>query len=394
MKLNIYDYKVVTVKADDRSNVSGHEVLAVALLKFFNENLQIRFVPDGSIMEGNSKSIYIGFTDEKGYLLFSDEKLNESIEKEYGRKIDIVLVLFDLFNNKFHLEFIMDLILSGISNDYYDDEDGSTNPILLLEYVYSKGIDVEEGDYEDWKQRFLDYMDHAIYSLNLYHNKDNEYQEIFDLSKKYMNKDGFYFIFPSNDEFKSPVENSLLAFLKENNMIYRCTTDPFPFFGCQDVGDGLYRVTLYTDSMCRYIDIYSVKFSKDKLIFDIDGRGGYCPCSGTFIVKAKNELEIIEIAESIKKEMINLANDALYEIFSNEENKDLSEVDLSILGEYNLIRFCIENNYVPESNLLMYDEIIKTYRIKDPILEYISDPIFEKICIEIEKKAEEIKRKN
>lgn len=388
MKLNIYDYKVVTVKADDRSNVSGHEVLSVSLLKFFNENLQIRFVPDGSIMEDNSKSIYIGFADEEGYRLFSDEKLNESIEKEYGRKINIVLVLFDLFNNKFHSKFIMDLILSGVSNDYYD---GSTNPILLLEYMYSKGIDVEEGDYEDWKQRFLDYMDHAIYSLNLYHNKDNEYQEIFDLSKKYMNEDRFYFIFPSYDEFKSPVENSLLAFLEGNNMIYRSTTDPFPFFGCQDVGDGSYHVTLYTDSMCRYININSVKFSEDKLIFDIDERE-YRPCFRTFLVKAKNESEIIEIAESIKKAMIDLANEALYEIFSNEENNDLSEVDLSILGEYNLIRFCIENNYVPESNLLMYDEIIKTYRTEDPTLKYISDHIFEKICIEIEKKVEE--RKN
>ena len=108
-----------------------------------------------------------------------------------------------------------------------------------------------------------------------------EYQEIFDLSKKYMNEDRFYFIFPSYDEFKSPVENSLLAFLEGNNMIYRSTTDPFPFFGCQDVGDGSYHVTLYTDSMCRYIDINSVKFSEDKLIFDIDERG-YRPCFRTF----------------------------------------------------------------------------------------------------------------
>ena len=33
MKLNIYDYKVVTVKADDRSNVSGHEGISSCVIK-------------------------------------------------------------------------------------------------------------------------------------------------------------------------------------------------------------------------------------------------------------------------------------------------------------------------------------------------------------------------
>ena len=230
MKLNIYDYEKIIIKKDIWEMLPETQVLAAALLKFFNPNLEIIYsdtlATDMDIYHPE-KCIYIGF---EPYLYFTNDELNKEVEQDYGSNYNIASTVFDIFNNKFRIKQIIEDYIFP-EPDIFDFNESYS--ILDFSIFFHKNY-WDEND--DATKRFHDYVVFILSILKIYYRREKYENDLIEHCKKFMDKDNFYSIIPSMNDPEN-VQDTLIRYALQDSIAYRTIDGAFGFFSIQRIND-------------------------------------------------------------------------------------------------------------------------------------------------------------
>lgn len=374
MKLNIYDYEKIIIKKDIWEMVPETQVLAAALLKFFNPNLEIIYsdtlATDMDIYHPE-KCIYIGF---EPYLYFTNDELNKEVEQDYGSNYDIASTVFDIFNNKFRIKQIIEDYIFP-EPDIFDFNESYS--ILDFSIFFHKNY-WDEND--DATKRFHDYVVFILSILKIYYRREKYENDLIEHCKKFMDKDNFYSIIPSMNDPEN-VQDTLIRYALQDRIAYQTIDGAFGFFSIQRINEENWNITFNSYSFCyfRSDSIDSLRFSIKTNI-----RQGYRKIVASF----KDSKEAMEFAERTKKEIINHVSTTLDSIIYDID--EFSSIFEDITKEGNVILHCIKCGFIPEDVILEY-----YYKI---ITEYQNSPMkldarFRLIYKAVVEKAREIKNR-
>ena len=391
MKLDINNYRFVLVNGEDFYYTHGRYEYAVALLKFFNPNLLLRFTNKKEDVIKDTKGIYLGFEDGLKWNYFADEELNNRVNNEYKEVDNIVYPIFDMFNNRFHLtniieNYILRSLMPTENEENYSSysESDYFNLALAFRSFFDEDL---YGDEYDWEEKFYEYVNFILRILNVYYKEECQYQKIYEACETYCDEDRIYAIFKTEEKSETHIEARLRKILENDSAAYVHDESYLPFIIFSHIEKNTWRITFTPYSLFVINEYYNKKF-----YIEMVGHHGGIDTAHKLIIYIvdydEDESSIIQLANEFKERMIDNIETFLTNIISKVKY-DSSCFDPYIIKHGNAIFYCIEKGLISGNTILFYESFIKTYREG----KYDLSPYFEEIYKAIEKKADEIREK-